>query len=150
MFGNNKKNSKNQTSSAPPSSNGSAGGGLNSLVQGTVIEGNVTADSDIRIDGTINGTLNCKAKVIIGPTGRIKGKITCANAMIEGKIEGELIVSELLNVRKTAHIQGDVSTKKLIVEEGAIFEVSCNMMNQSGMNGIKGKIQSKQKAEAAV
>ena len=100
---------------------------LNTLVKGTVVEGTVKSESDIRIDGVIKGSLNCNAKVIIGPSGFIEGEVKCANAVIEGKFEGSLQVSELLNVRENAKVSGDVRTNKLIVQSGAVFNVDCKM-----------------------
>lgn len=121
MFGS-KKTEDTKGLSSPTNPNA-----LNSLVKGTVIEGNVVAESDIRIDGTIKGILSCNAKVIIGPTGFIDGEIKCVNAIIEGKFEGTLRVSELLHVKETADVNGDIKTNKLMVQPGAIFNVACNM-----------------------
>ena len=100
---------------------------LVSLVQGTVIEGTVEADGDIRVDGTIKGKLICRAKVIVGPSGHIEGEIHCKNAVVEGSVSGDLEVSELLNVRETARLNGKVLTDKLIVQSGALFNVECRM-----------------------
>ena len=100
---------------------------LNSLVKGTTVEGMITSESDIRVDGIIKGTLTCKAKVIIGPSGFIDGEVRCQNAMIEGKFTGKLRVSELLSIKETAEVTGDVATGKLLVQPGAIFNVTCNM-----------------------
>lgn len=100
---------------------------LNTLVKGTVVEGTVKSESDIRIDGVIKGSLNCNAKVIIGPSGFVEGEVRCANAVIEGKFEGSLHVRELLNVRENAKVSGDVRTNKLIVQSGAVFNVDCKM-----------------------
>lgn len=124
MFGNNNKKSKSPASkSSSPSSVGANGGhSLNSIVQGTQIEGTIKADSDIRIDGHINGKLFCEAKVIIGPTGKIEGEIRCQNAVIEGQFKGALTVKELLNIRETAKVQGDISYTKLIVQPGGLIE----------------------------
>jgi cytoskeletal protein CcmA (bactofilin family) len=119
MFGNNKK-----TEAIASAANTSA---LNSLVQGTTVEGSVKAESDIRIDGVIHGDLTCSAKVIIGPTGSIKGEVRCANAMIEGKFEGTLYVDDLLSVKETASVIGQIHTDKLIVQSGAVFNVTCDM-----------------------
>ena len=126
MFGNNnkKREATKTTGSIMPSSTSHA---LNSLVQGTVVEGAVKSSSDIRIDGTIKGKLICDAKVIIGPTGVIEGEIKCKNAVIEGRFEGKLEVAELLNIRESANVSGEVDTAKIIVQSGAIFNVSCNM-----------------------
>jgi cytoskeletal protein CcmA (bactofilin family) len=107
--------------------NGSGSHQLNSLVKDTRIEGKIVSESDIRIDGFLKGTLECKAKVIIGPTGHISGDVVCQSAVIEGKFEGELSVSDVLNVRETAEVSGDVTTQKLIVQSGALFNVSCVM-----------------------
>jgi len=102
--------------------NTAGGHSLNSIVQGTQIEGTIKADSDIRIDGHINGKLFCDAKVIIGPTGKIEGEIRCQNAVIEGQFKGALSVKELLNIRETAKVQGDISYTKLIVQPGGVIE----------------------------
>ena len=124
MFGSNNKKevSKSKSSTIIPSSNSHS---LNSLVQGTVVEGSVKSVSDIRVDGTIKGKLICDSKVIIGPTGFVEGEIRCKNAVIEGKFQGNLEVAELLNIRESAKIGGDVVTNKLIVQAGAVFNVSC-------------------------
>ncbi|HKK79597.1 MAG TPA: polymer-forming cytoskeletal protein [Phaeodactylibacter sp.] len=123
MFGgNNKKESSTGRSTSAPTANG-----FNSLVKGTVVEGTVKSESDIRIDGTIKGKLHCDAKVIIGPTGRVEGEIRCQNAVIEGSFEGVLQVKELLNIREAAKVGGEVTTEKLIVQSGAAFNVTCTM-----------------------
>jgi cytoskeletal protein CcmA (bactofilin family) len=125
MFGSNKKEAAKSKGSAiiPSTANHS----LNSLVGGTVINGAVNSDSDIRIDGKIEGKLFCKAKVIIGPTGFVQGEVRCENAVIEGKFDGHLYVNDLLNVRESADVKGEVQTQKLIVQSGAAFNVSCQM-----------------------
>ena len=104
-------------------------GGLmfNALTAGSKIVGNITADSDFRIDGTIEGELNCTGKVIIGEGGKVKGTVNCANAEIMGTMEGKVTCSQQLNLRANGKINGDVITKTLIVEPGAIFNGTCSM-----------------------
>jgi cytoskeletal protein CcmA (bactofilin family) len=126
MFGTNAKNDQSKGKAAASSVTASAHS-LNSLVQGTVVEGTVKSESDIRIDGAIKGKLFCDAKVIIGPTGLVEGQIRCQNAVIEGKFDGVLEVAQLLNIRETAKISGEVTTDKLIVQSGATFNVTCSM-----------------------
>lgn len=130
MFGNSKNEQSNKTNGIISTASTTSS---NSLVQGTNIEGIVIADKDIRIDGTLKGTLQCKGKVIIGPTGFISGDITCENAVIEGRFEGVLIVGDVLHVKETAKIEGDVSTVKLVVQPGSIFNVKCKMGAQNSM-----------------
>ena len=132
MFGNKKKETAPSKSGMIPSP---ASHSLNSLVNGTIVEGTVKSESDIRVDGVIKGSLNCSAKVIIGPTGFVEGEIRCANAVVEGRFEGNLTVAELLNVRETAKVSGDVKTKQLIVQSGAVFNVACKMTAVGSNNG---------------
>ena len=103
----------------------------NMLVRGTTVEGTVNTESDIRIDGKMDGRLTSKGKVIIGPSGEVTGDIECQNAMIEGQFSGNLVVHELLQVKETAKVEGDVRTKKLVVQSGSIFNVTCNMSGQT-------------------
>jgi cytoskeletal protein CcmA (bactofilin family) len=122
MFGN-AKNTEEPKKTASTSTTGA----LNALVKGTVVEGSIRCESDLRVDGTIKGKLHCQSKVIIGPTGAVEGEIHCQNAVIEGRFNGLLQVSELLNVRETAEVDGEISTNKLIVQSGAKFNVACKM-----------------------
>ena len=136
MFGSKKPEAPAATATtAAKTTVGESSNALNSLVKGTTVEGTITSENDIRVDGVIKGILTCKAKVIIGPTGYIDGEVRCQNAMIEGKFTGKLRVSELLSVKETAEVLGDVTTSKLLVNAGAIFNVTCNMKdNSSGSN----------------
>ena len=123
-----KSKQKDTSNSSSPSTISSASS--NSLVAGTTVEGTIYANSDIRIDGSLKGILDCKGRVIIGPEGSIDGEVKCQNAVIEGRFLGKIFVSDLLNVRETANVQGDVVTDKLHVQPGAVYNVSCNMGGQ--------------------
>lgn len=103
------------------------GTGQNRINEGTNIKGDIHSKGFFRIDGIIEGNVNTPSKVVIGKTGFIKGTLTCENADIEGKFEGNLDVSETLSLRSTAHIQGEVIAGKLAVEPGATFNASCSM-----------------------
>ena len=102
---------------------------FNALTAGSKIVGNITADSDFRIDGLIEGDLNCTGKVVIGEAGKIKGTVSCANAEIMGLMEGKINCSQQLSLRASGKIVGDVKTKTLIVEPGAMFNGTCSMGN---------------------
>ena len=128
MFGNNAKKDGIMESITP--SNGSGSSTINSLGFGTKIEGKIIAGSDIRIDGSLVGSLECKGKVIIGPKGNIDGNIDCKNAVVEGTFQGQLSISELLTVKESANISGEIKTGQLIVQSGAIFNVTCTMGGQ--------------------
>lgn len=139
MFGSSKKSDSSKTGIIPASSSHS----LNSLVTGTVMEGKVKATSDIRIDGTIKGELDCESKVIIGPSGIIEGTIRCKNAVIEGKFEGTLIVAELLNIRETAKVTGEVSYGKLVVQSGAVISGSYKVTGENSNGAVRSSTDAK-------
>lgn len=122
MFNNSPK-----TNSSQSKSNESASSSINLIGAGTTIEGEVRPKGDVRIDGTIIGSVTSKAKVIIGSTGVVQGDVICINGDIEGSIKGKTTCSELLFLKSTAKINGDIVTGKLVVEVGASFTGSCNM-----------------------
>lgn len=124
------KNKSKENGGSTPTPTG-ASGSTNSIVAGTSIEGSISANSDIRIDGSLKGILHCKGRVIIGPDGNVDGEITCQNAVIEGQFSGKMKVEDLLNVRESANIQGDVQTSKLLVQPGSVYNVSCSMGGQT-------------------
>ena len=117
MFSENKK-----TKSA-----GSVTSQQNRIAQGTKIVGNIVAEGGFRIDGEIDGEVNTKEKVVIGPKGKISGTLICKNADIEGEFTGKLQVAELLTLKSTAVVSGEVVTAKLHVDQDAIFNVTCEM-----------------------
>ena len=93
----------------------------------TSIKGDIVSEGDFRIDGTLEGSIKTNGKIVIGKEGLVNGGLSCNNADIEGKIKGNLFVSETLNLRSTCHIEGEVLIGKLIVESGANFNASCSM-----------------------
>lgn len=109
------------------STNQNTGTLYNALTAGSKIIGTIIADSDIRIDGTVEGDLQCSGKVVIGEQGKLKGTIACQNAEIMGFMEGKINVGNTLALRATGNIHGEVATKTLIVEPNAIFNGSCSM-----------------------
>jgi cytoskeletal protein CcmA (bactofilin family) len=108
----------------------------NLINNGTTINGDIVSSSDIRLDGVLNGNLSSKGKVIIGKTGKVTGEVTCKNSDIEGSLEGKINVSELLSLKQTCNIKGDIITAKIAVEPGAKFTGTCNMSGNesSGFN----------------
>ena len=100
---------------------------FNALTAGSKIVGNISADSDFRIDGLIEGDLQCTGKVVIGEAGRVKGTIACQHAEILGLLEGKITCHQQLSLRASGKIVGDVKTKTLIVEPGALFNGTCSM-----------------------
>jgi len=114
---------------------------INLISQGTEITGDIKSNGDIRIDGSLTGNLLTRGKVVIGPTGKIKGEVTCKNSEISGIVEGKITVNQLLNLKASSKIQGDIITSKLAIEPGARFTGTCRMNEteeNAGTNNSRG------------
>jgi len=107
----------------------------NAIGNGTIIKGDIESNGDFRIDGELTGTIRTKGKVVIGSTGKIEGEVFCQNADVEGIVNANMTVTDLLTLKSTARLNGDVSTSKLAIEPGAQFLGSCKMGSniKSGM-----------------
>lgn len=109
------------------STNNESNPSINFLGAGTNIKGEITSNGDFRIDGTLTGSINSKGKIVVGQSGNVEGEIQCQNADISGQIKAKVIVRELLTLKATAKISGDIYTAKLAIEPGAIFTGTCDM-----------------------
>jgi cytoskeletal protein CcmA (bactofilin family) len=114
---------------------------INLISNGTEIMGDIKSNGDIRIDGILRGNLNTKGKVVIGPTGKVNGEVICKNSEVSGIIEGKIIVGQLLNLKASSKILGDIATSKLSIEPGALFSGNCKMSEgeNDGATAIKEK-----------
>ncbi|MCF8217954.1 MAG: polymer-forming cytoskeletal protein [Bacteroidales bacterium] len=118
---------------------------INILDSGTVIRGDLESTGRLRIDGKIIGSINSKEKIILGQTGYVEGEIHCKNAELSGKVKGKVVVEELLSIQASARLDGDVFTKKLAIESGAVFNATCQMTeNPSSANNKEHKTDEKQ------
>src|SRR5471030_3119112 len=89
---------------------------VNIIGAGTLIEGDITTNGDMRIDGTLTGSINVKGKLVIGVSGSVEGEIICQNADISGTIKGKIGVAELLSLKASSKLTGDIITNKIAVE----------------------------------
>ena len=100
----------------------SAGGLHNTLAAGTNVKGNIITETDFRLDGQVDGDINCSGKIVVGPKGRVVGNIISTNAEVLGEVEGSVLV-----LKATANIKGDVFAQSLEIEPNARFNGVCNM-----------------------
>lgn len=114
---------------------------INIISEGTKIKGDVIANGDIRIDGELIGNISAKSKLVIGPKGRIEGQIICNNIEISGNIKGKITATDLINMKSTSQIVGDIVAGKLSIEPGAVFSGSCMMNGTSTSNGPEKPVQ---------
>ena len=118
---------------------------VNMIGAETIITGDIISKADIRIDGTLKGSINTEGKVVLGREGMIEGDVICEDADISGTIKAKITVSQLLSLKTTAKLKGDIITNKLSIEPGAAFSGSCSM--GAVIKDLKdaGKIEQKEK-----
>ncbi len=101
----------------------------NIIAQGTNIVGDIVSDGDFRIEGSIVGTIKAKGRIVVGENGNVDGVITCSNADICGTVKATVEVENLTIFKATAVYSGDIKTKKISIEPGAVFTGTCQMSN---------------------
>ena len=100
---------------------------VNTIGAGTVVTGDIQSKGDVRIDGILKGSINTSGKIVLGKEGVVEGDVVCNSADISGKIKAKITVSQLLSLKSTAKLNGDIITNKLSIEPGATFTGSCSM-----------------------
>jgi cytoskeletal protein CcmA (bactofilin family) len=99
----------------------------NIIGKGTILEGNIETFGNIRVEGKVVGNVKTKSKVALGQSSHVEGNILAQNAEVAGEIKGRIEVSDILILKPTAVINGDIITNKIIVESGATFNGGCKM-----------------------
>ena len=103
---------------------------------GTHIHGDISSDGDIRIDGTFEGHICSKGKVVVGEKALIRGDVVCGNADLWGRMKGDFIVKDTLSLKESSAIRGNLRTKRLQVDQGATFEGSCRMLTEPEFDAL--------------
>lgn len=88
------------------------------LGEGVIFRGELTFERLLKIDGTFEGELISQGKIIVGPKGKVKANLNLKEAIIEGKVEGNITVQERVELRGEAIVIGDIEAKLLSVDEG--------------------------------
>jgi cytoskeletal protein CcmA (bactofilin family) len=107
---------------------------INIISEGTKIKGDILANGDIRIDGELLGDISAKGRLVIGTKGKIEGQINCNSIEVSGYIKGKITANELLNMKSTAQIIGDIVVGRLSVEPGSFFSGSSVMSGTKPLN----------------
>ena len=100
---------------------------INTIGAGTIVTGDIQSKGDIRLDVILKGSVNTSGKVVLGKEGIIEGDVICNSADISGTIKAKITVSQLLSLKATAKLNGEIITNKLSIEPGAAFTGSCSM-----------------------
>jgi cytoskeletal protein CcmA (bactofilin family) len=112
---------------------------INLVGKGTVFEGTVRAENDVRASGQVIGTLRVEGKAMIAESGSVDGEIIATNADVAGRVQGDIEIEERLVLKSTARVEGNIETDRLVVEEGAQFTGECKMGTPISINGESGE-----------
>ena len=98
------------------------------LTSDTNVKGTIKFSEAMKIDGNFEGELiTDNGDLIVGKTGTVKASIKVRSAVIEGRVDGEIIASDKVELKQKSHIIGDLQTKTLVVEEGVVLVGKCNV-----------------------
>ena len=111
---------------------------ISRISAGTVIKGEILSPSDIRIDGTFEGKVQSKGRVVVGETAVVKGDIICDNIDLWGKVNGNIFVKDTLALMEGCHVDGNLNVRRLSVELGATFNGNCRMITDGEFNKVAG------------
>lgn len=117
------------------------------LGPGTVIQGKLTFDTPVRIDGTLTGEVFSSKALYVGPSGKIDARIEAASLVILGKVKGNIKATEKIEILGNGVLEGQVSTPSLIIEAGCIFNGECSMSSAVSISSDKSKKKEQQVTE---
>src|SRR5215813_13369080 len=99
---------------------------------GTVVTGEANFKAMMRVDGHLSGRVNSSSgTLIVGANGKVDANIVVAVAVIHGTINGDIIATQRLELGRAAKVNGNIQTPSLIIEQGAVFEGSCKMLQMT-------------------
>ncbi|HEX2897503.1 MAG TPA: polymer-forming cytoskeletal protein [candidate division Zixibacteria bacterium] len=110
---------------------GETDGTMNTIIgKDTVITGTLDVKGGLRVDGTAKGKVICDESITIGPTGVVESEIEAGTIIIAGRLVGNINSAEKVELQAKCEVEGDIHTKSLVIEQGAIFCGACNMKDQ--------------------
>ena len=111
---------------------------ISRISTGTVIKGEILSPYDIRIDGTFEGKVLSKGRVVVGETACVIGDIICENIDLWGKVEGNIFVKDTLSLMEGCSVNGNLNIRRLAVELGSTFNGNCRMITEAEFNKAAG------------
>ncbi len=107
------------------------GDNVGHIGKSVVIRGELTGNEDLYLDGEVEGNINLRDhKLVIGPNGKIKATISARDVVVHGRVEGNVVASDRVELKRSSTLSGDVSTHRIVIEDGAVFKGSIDIKEQ--------------------
>ena len=110
------------------------------IAEGVIISGDVSSRTDIRVDGRMNGKLYSQGRIVVGETAVLKGSLLCENVDFWGTMEGDVYVRDVLSIKSSAVISGNVYVRRIQVEMGAQINGTCHMISEAEFDKLAGEV----------
>ena len=98
---------------------------------GTIVKGEISSLNDIRVDGTVEGKIYSKGRIVVGDRASVTGALLCCNVDLEGKVEGDVYVKDTMSLKGNASVNGNINVRKFQVEMGAQINGTCHMITEA-------------------
>jgi len=121
-----------------PKAPDTARGEVTLIGKSVVIKGELSCSEDLYIDGQVEGTIDPKGKLTIGPNGRVKANVNACAVVVQGKLEGNIQASDRVDLKQSAVVTGDIATQRISIDEGAYFKGSVNIQKEAPKKGSTG------------
>ena len=110
-----------------PENQNMGGGQTSILAQGCKFDGKIEVRGTLRIEGEFKGDIGTPESLVIGKTGVVHAKVRVKNAIIGGQLYGNIVAENKIELQSGSHVEGDIKTKRLVIDEGVFFEGNCSM-----------------------
>jgi len=110
---------------------------LNTILgKGSFFDGSLEVEGDIRIDGSLKGKIKATDILTVGSSGKVEAEVAVKCLILGGKLVGHVFASEKVELQSKSVLIGDITTKSLTIEAGAVFQGNCNMSAGEGTQSL--------------
>lgn len=109
---------------------------ISRISRGVIIKGDMSSATDIRIDGHIEGTIYSRGKIVVGETAVLSGTLICANADLWGKMDGDIYAKDVLSLKSSAIVNGNIHMRRFQVEMGAQINGNCKTTTEEDFDKL--------------
>ena len=111
---------------------------LAQIGKSVIIKGELSGSEDLYVDGQVEGSIALKNHALtVGPNGQVKASVEAKNIVVQGKLDGNLLASDRVELRKSALVTGDITTQRISIEEGAYLKGKVDIQGRADKASAK-------------